>query len=428
MSLTRRHFIQQSAASAAAVTLASYNPLRAAYAPSEKLVVAVMGVNGRGNSLAQRFAGLPGCELKYICDVDSRVFPKAQKAIAGVTDKPPQELGDFRKALDDKDVDALVIAAPDHWHAPATMLACSAGKHVYVEKPCSHNPQEGEWMVESARKHKRVVQMGAQRRSMPGIIEAIEKLKAGEIGKVLQARAWYFNPRPAIGKGQQVPVPEGLDYSLWQGPAPEKPYRDNLVHYHWHWYWHWGTAELGNNGVHLLDLCRWGLGVEYPQQVTCTGGRYRYDDDQQTPDACIASFEFGGKSITWESRSWARKFSLDVSYDCAFFGENGVLAITGNGYKILDPKGNEIATGKGEGSDQPHTQNFVDAIRADDRSKLNLEILDGHRTTLLCHLGNISYRTGRILRTDNTNGHIIGDKEASAHWSREYRPGWEPKV
>ncbi len=428
MSVTRRSFMQQSAASAAALSLASYNPLRAASAPSETIRVAVMGTNGRGGSLATRFAGLPGCEVVTVCDVDSRAMDRCAMAVEGVSKKAPQKVTDFRKALDDKNVDALVCAAPDHWHAPATILACSAGKHVYVEKPCSHNAQEGEWMVESARKHKRVVQMGAQRRSMPGIIEAMEKLHSGAIGKVLQARCWYFNARGPIGKGKPAPVPEWLDYSLWQGPAPEKPYHDNYLHYHWHWFWHWGTAELGNNGVHMIDLARWGLGVEFPQKVTCVGGRYRYDDDQQTPDNTLATFEFGGKSITWEARSWNRKFSIDVGSDCTFFGEEGTLAIIGNGYKIFDIKGAEIGSGSGEGSDKPHTQNFLDSIRANDPSKLNLEILTGHKSTLLCHLGNVSYRVGRMLTTDPTNGHIVGDKDAQALWGREYRPGWEPKV
>jgi len=428
MSVTRRRFLRDTAAGAAAVTLASYNPLRAAESPNEKIVVAVMGVNGRGSSLAQRFAGLPGCEVAYICDVDNRAQEKCGKAVEGVTKKAPKALTDFRKALDDKSVDALVCAAPDHWHAPATILACSAGKHVYVEKPCSHNGQEGEWMVEAARKNKSVVQMGAQRRSMPGIREAIEKLHGGAIGKVLQARCWYFNPRPSIGKGNPAEVPEWLDYSLWQGPAPEKPYRDNLVHYHWHWYWHWGTAELGNNGVHMIDLCRWGLGVDFPQKVTSVGGRYRYDDDQQTPDTSIATFEFPGKTITWEQRSWYRRTNLDQAYDCAFFGEEGTLVIIGNGYKILDLKGAEIASGSGEGSDKPHTQNFLDAIRAGDHTKLNLEILDGHKSTVMCHLGNASYRVGRTLAVDTTNGHIVGDADAQKLWGREYRKGWEPKV
>lgn len=428
MSVSRRQFMQQSAVGAAAMSLVSYNPLRAADAPSETIRVAVMGVNGRGGSLATRFAGLPGCEVAYVCDVDVRAQERCATAVEGVSKKAPQKITDIRKALDDKNVDALVCAAPDHWHAPATIMACNAGKHVYVEKPCSHNAQEGEWMVASARKHKRVVQMGAQRRSMPGIQEGMQKLHDGVIGKVLVGRCFYHNPRPSIGKGKPAPVPEWLDYSLWQGPAPERPFHDNYLHYNWHWFWHWGTAELGNNGIHMLDLCRWGMQVEFPQKVSCMGGRYRYDDDQQTPDTTLATYEFAGKSITWEARSWNRKSSVEGTSDCVFHGEEGTLAITGNGYKIFDPKGAEIASGSGEGSDKPHTQNFLDAIRANDPNLLNLEILNGHKSTLLCHLGNIAYRSGRVLTTDPTNGHIVGDKDAQTLWGREYRKGWEPQV
>ena len=267
--------------------------------PNDKIVVGIMGLH-RGSALASALATLPNVEIAYLCDVDSRAIGDCQKKLADRLKKPPQGVADFRKILDDKSIDALVVAAPDHWHAPATILACSAGKHVYVEKPCSHNPREGELAVAASRRHDRVVQMGSQRRSWPVVIEAIEKIHSGAIGKVLFARGWYRNHRQSIGHGTLVSVPEWLDYKLWQGPAPERPYKNNVVPYSWHWFWHWGTGELGNNGVHALDVCRWGLDVEFPKRVTSGGGKYRHDDDQETPDTHTATFDFGDRSILWK--------------------------------------------------------------------------------------------------------------------------------
>ncbi len=197
-----------------------------------------------------------------------------------------------------KAVDALVIATCNHWHAPAAILACAAGKHVYVEKPCSHNPREGEMMVAAARKHRRLVQMGNQRRSMPAAIEAIAQLRSGVIGRVYYAQSWYLNTRPSIGAGKSAPVPEGLDYDLWQGPVPRRPFKSNYLHYNWHWFWHWGNGELGNNGVHAVDTCRWGLGVDYPVQATSVGGRFCHEDDQETPDTNVATFRFADRNLS----------------------------------------------------------------------------------------------------------------------------------
>jgi len=334
---------------------------------------------------------------------------------------------DFRRILEDKDVDALVIAAPDHWHAPAAILACAASKHVYLEKPCCHNPHEGELLVSAAGRHKRLVQHGTQRRSWPAMIEAVDKIRAGDIGRVLFAKAWYFGPRPTIGRGKSVPVPTWLDFNLWQGPAPERPYRDNLVHYNWHWFWHWGTGELGNNAVHYLDLCRWAMGLEYPLKITSSGGKYGYpDDDQETPDTLVTSFDFGATTITWEQRSWAPRTSADPKPEVAFYGDKGVLEIVGSGYTVSDLKGKEIARGTGEGSNEVHLRNFVEAIRAGGR--LNAEIGEGYKSALMCHLGNIAWRTGHTVHFDQTRGRIVNDKSAEQFWRREYRKGWEPKV
>jgi predicted dehydrogenase len=420
--MNRRDFLTSAAAGGAALALSP----QAALAASDKLVVGIMGTGGRGTGLARAFEMQPNVEVAYVCDVDQRRVNAAAEVVNKVRGRSPRAVGDFRRILDDKDVDALVIATCNHWHAPAAILACAAGKHVYVEKPCSHNPREGELMVAAARKYKRQVQMGNQRRSWPQIIEGIEQVRSGAIGRAYFAQSWYNNNRPPTGRGKEAPVPSGLDYDLWQGPAPRRPFRDNYLHYTWHWFWHWGNGELGNNGVHMIDLCRWGLGVDYPSHVTSSGGRYRYDDDQETPDTHVVSFTFEGrKMITWEGLS-CNQTPGGRPADVVFFGDNGSLALAGGGYAIYDPKGKEVKKVTGAGSDALHIGNFLDSIR--EKAKLTSEIEEGHLSTLLCHLGNIAHRTGRALRCDPKNGTILGDKEAMLLWSREYEKGWEPKV
>jgi predicted dehydrogenase len=408
-------------------TFAGVNP---ATDSSSRVRVGVMGVSrapiGRGSHLAATLATLPGVEVAYVCDVDSRNVGKAVESIAKQQSKPPQGVGDFRKVLDDKSVDAMVIATPDHWHAPAAMLACAAGKHVYVEKPCCHNPREGEMLLAAAEKYGRLVQHGTQRRSWPGVQEAVQKLREGAIGRVMLAKCWYFNNRPTIGHGKPADVPEWLDWNMWQGPAPARPFHDNYVHYNWHWFWQWGTGELGNNGVHFLDVARWGLGVDCTSRVTSAGGKYRYDDDQQTPDTQNISLDFGDKTITWENRSWAAVTPQDPQYDVAFYGENGSLLIHAGGYSIYDVKGKETSKGTGGAGDAIHLQNFVSAVRGE--AKLNAEINEGVRSVLLCHLGNIAYRTGHTLHVDPQARQVIDDPDASKLWGREYQKEWEPKV
>ncbi|MBC7893133.1 MAG: Gfo/Idh/MocA family oxidoreductase, partial [Sphingobacteriaceae bacterium] len=261
-------------------------------APNEKVVLGVMGVNSRGLYLAEQFAKLPNAEVAYICDVDETAMAKAIAVIEKATGKKPKGIKDIRQLLAIKDLDALAIAAPDHWHAPAAIMACQAGKHVYVEKPCAHNPAEGEMLVDAAQKYKRLVQMGSQRRSFSSLMDAMKSLREGVIGRVYFAKGWYVNNRKPIGVGKVTPVPAGLDFDLWQGPAPRREFRDNLIHYNWHWFWHWGTGEALNNGTHEIDVMRWGLGVEYPNKVSSGGGRFAYKDDWETPDTQTITFEF----------------------------------------------------------------------------------------------------------------------------------------
>ncbi len=320
-------------------------------------------------------------------------------------------------------------------------MACAAGKHIYLEKPCSHNPNEGELVVKAAKKHNRVLQMGNQRRSWPNVIAAINELHGGIIGRPYFAKTWYTNNRPSIGIGKEVEVPSWLNYELWQGPAPRKLYRDNLIHYNWHWFWHWGTGEALNNGTHMVDLARWGLGVDYPIRVSSAGGRYRYKDDWETPDTQIINLEFNdNKAITWEGRSCNGRSVEGNSVGAMFYGESGSLLIeSGNSYKIYDLKNTLVKEGKNDRTidarnvadpaqelDALHIQNFFDGIRKG--TKINSDILNGHQSTLLVQLGNIALRSGHTLNIDPNNGHIINDKDAMKYWSREYQPGWEPKV
>jgi predicted dehydrogenase len=259
------------------------------------------------------------------------------------------------------------------------------------------------------------------------MVEAIRLLKDGAVGRVLEAKCYYlFSDRKSIGKGRGAPVPDGLDWALWQGPAPERPYRDNVVHYNWHWFWHWGTSELGNNGVHTIDMARWGLGVDWPVRVTSNGGRLRYDDDQETPDTNIASFTFAnGTMITWEGRSWGGKRPSDPPHQIAYYGDQGTLTVSGSGYAAFDRRDQEIAKSTGSGGDAEHLKNWLDAIRG--AAKLNADIEEGWKSTLLCHLGNIAWRSGRTVHFDPEARRLKPDRDAESLWSRDYRAGWEPK-
>jgi len=447
MSRSRRSFIQKTGAASAAIAFGGILPgfsasqYRNIIGSNEKITAAVMGVNSRGLSVGTNFASQKECELMYVCDVDNRAMDKCVNAVEKTQGKKPKAEGDFRKALEDKNLDLLIVTAPDHWHAPAALLAVSAGKHVYLEKPCSHNPNEGEMLVKAAAKHNKLLQMGNQRRSWPNVMAAIAELKAGVIGRPYYAKTWYTNNRESIGVGKVTEVPSWLNYELWQGPAPRKAYKDNLIHYNWHWFWHWGTGEALNNGTHMVDLARWGLGVDYPSRVTSAGGRYRYQDDWETPDTQVIDLEFANNTlISWEGRSCNGKSAEGSSVGVIFYGETGSLLIeSGNSYKIFDLKSklvkevkNDITanaldrTGPGMELDALHIRNFFDAIKRG--ATLNSDILSGHQSTLLVQLGNIAQRTGRALKIDPSNGRILNDKEAMKLWSREYEKGWEPKI
>lgn len=428
--LDRRSFLQASTLSAAAALAPrAFAANLQAESPSEQLSVAVIGL-GRGKDHASAILNTPKARITYLCDVDKNRLAGGMKHVEGkVNDRKeaqPTPIGDLRRALDDPKLDAVFIATCNHWHSIAAIMACQAGKHVYVEKPGSHNAWEGQQLILAARKNRRIVQMGNQRRSWPAIIEGIQKLRDGAIGKVLYARCWYDNQRPSILKGKLVSPPDSLDYTLWQGAAPERPYKDNVIPYNWHWHWHYGGGEMANNGIHALDVARWGLGVDYPSTVSYLGGRYHYDDDQETPDTGAAVFHFAnGVGCTWEGSSCHPRRDEKHPF-VEFYGTEGTLRNEGSGYVINDLKGAKIGEGKGDGGEQGHIENFLDCVRSGKAPNSEIEI--GQTSTLLCHLANISYRTGRMLRFDGDKKTIVNDADAMKYWKREYRTGWEPQV
>ncbi|MFT3825279.1 MAG: Gfo/Idh/MocA family oxidoreductase [Chitinophagaceae bacterium] len=437
--MKRRDFIKNTSLATAGITILNF-PVFGKNAPSNKVVMAVMGVNSRGAYLAESFAKVPNVEIAYLCDVEEKAIQNGLKPFASAARKPTI-VKDIRELVNKTDFDALVIAAPDHWHAPATILGVTHGKHVYVEKPCSHNPYEGELLIQAMHKYGKLIQMGNQRRSFPTLINAVKEVREGIIGNAYFGKAWYANNRKSIGYGKKISVPATLDFDLWQGPAPRRDYQDNLVHYNWHWFWHWGTSETCNNGTHEIDCCRWFLGVDFPTKVTSAGGRYAFKDDWETPDTQVATFEFGpSKAITWEGRS-CNNFPVEgAGRGFTIYGDKGTLVNYGSDdYKIFDndkklikdvksdTKGDSGNLVSSTGNlDFYHFNNFVNSIRGDE--KINSPIDEGHKSILLCLLANISQRTGRTLYTDPSNGHILHDKAAMKLWKRDYEKGWQPQV
>jgi predicted dehydrogenase len=414
----RRGFI---ATSAFALSAASYRS--AAAEPGERVRLAVMGLRSRGKDLLGGFTGLPHVEVTHLIDPDPGVIKPALDIVKSQQTRPKVET-DVRKALDDPSVTALVVAAPDHWHALATVWACQAGKHVYVEKPCSHNVVEGRRMIEAARKHDRVVQVGTHRRSLPHIIAAREFVQSGKLGKVPFARASIAGHRPSIGRKPDGSPPPGVDYALWQGPAPERPFNPNRFHYNWHWFWDLGTGEIGNNGIHGLDVIRYVLGLDAPTRVTSAGGKFYYDDDQQTPDTQVATFDFPTCTVAWEHRIWAKAGLDGESFGISLHGEKGTMVFDSKGWHVKDGVEAEM---NGSVITPPHLENFLACVRTGGRP--NADVAEGHASTRLCHLGNIAFRTGRALQFDTATETFRNDPEANALLGREYRKGFElPKV
>lgn len=389
---------------------------------NSRLRVGVMGLS-RGRGHIKAYLDVPNTEIAYLCDVDENRLATGGNTMKDKQEKAPQLVTDFRRILDDPDIDALSIAAPNFWHTPAAITACRAGKHVYVEKPGSYDAHEAERIVEVAKETNRQIQMGTQRRSYSGMLEGIQKLREGAIGKPLYARCFYSSSRAGIGKGKVTTPPAELDWLMWQGPVPEAPYKDNLVHYNWHWHWLYGGGELANNGVHALDIARWAMNVDYPERVTCNGGRYHFDDDQETPDTISAIYDFGDVGISWEGSSCHRRKPEKLPF-VAVYGDKGKMDFSTSNYTIYDLDGKEVSKNTDPPTDIPHFTNFADAIR--DGKALNQSIESGSKSAMLCHLGNIAFRTGGAVKVDPENGHLIDNPEGQKLWGRPaYREGWE---
>ncbi|MGB7281275.1 MAG: Gfo/Idh/MocA family oxidoreductase [Candidatus Acidiferrum sp.] len=462
MEIERRDFLKTTgkALTAGAAALALGGKILGA---NDRVRVAVCGVRGRGNDHIRGFAHVPGVELAALCDVDENVLNMRLGTVEKLGLPKPKPYGDVRKLLEDKEIDAISIATPNHWHSLIAIWACQAGKDVYVEKPCSHNTFEGRQLVRAVKKYNRICQHGSQSRSNPGMLEAIHHLSDGTIGDVYLARAICYKWRDTIGHASPEPVPAGVNYDLWTGPAPLKPFTRNRFHYNWHWIWDTGNGEVGNQAIHEIDIARWGLGVRFPLSVSAMGGHFMFDDDQQTPNTLNAVFYFEGqdgkrKMIELEVRHWLTNHEAEIGTGAyggssvppaglaasapkkpaekqsslgpkdaktntignIFYGSNGYLAIEGyDAYKTWLT--NEVVPGPSGKADGDHFANFIDCVRSRRAEDIHAPIEEGHISVTLVHLANASYRLGRTLNFDPATEQVINDEEANQLLRGTYR-------
>ena len=435
---TRRAFLNAAGSGIAAAAGILATASKAKASPNDRVQHAVIGLGGQGRAHARTFAALKNCDLVAICDVD----PARRDQAAGEIPAParPKKYEHFQKILDDPAIDSVSIATPDHWHAPIALAALLAGKHVYVEKPCCHNVHEGRRLAAAAARSGKCVQHGTQSRSGQGIQEAIRFLREGGLGKVRMAKAINHQLREPIGRSPVTQAPPGVNYDLWTGPAPAHPFTQNRWHYNWHWFWDYGSGDMGNDGIHQIDVARWGLGVEYPKQTNATGGQLFYDDDHETPDTQTVVFDYGICHLVYEMRLWTNYKLEGHDNGTIFYGDNGILEIGRRGCEVT-LIGEETKRIGGGGDFDENVKNFVDCIRADDPKSLNSPIDEGVVSSILCHLGNIGTRVARNLRydpatgtttvyrsdptDDPATGKITGDEEANRLLTRHYRSGYE---
>jgi len=438
--ITRREFIDKLATGAAGMAIASTAKSYAQIAGSnDRLNFAVIGLNGRAYAhLSSLKASKDSARIAYVCDVDSNILKKFAANSEHELGYAPAIEKDFRAILEKKEIDAITIATPDHWHAPMSILGLQAGKHVYVEKPCSHNPAEGALLVEAQRKYQKLVQMGTQQRSSPHTMEIVDKIHSGLIGNAYYAKAWYSNTRKSIGVGKEAPVPAQLDWDLWQGPAPRQPYRDNVHPYNWHWFKTYGTGETLNNGTHEIDVCRWALDVDLPRSVSSSGGRYHFKDDWQFYDTLVTNFNYGDKMISWEGKCCQGMKLYGRDRGSMIMGTTGSVLVDRDGYEIYDLKGNktgEFKTGKETSSSDltgrdsmtdAHFANFIAGIRKGE--KLHAPVSVGNVAVTMLQISNIAWEVNSELQLDTQNGHIQNNEAAMKMWGRQYEKGWEPRI
>ena len=438
--VTRREFIDTIAVGAAGLAVSScaksYGQIMGS---NDRLNFAVIGLNGRAYAhLSSLKANKDAARISHVCDVDSNILAKFAQSTQKEMGYEPATDKDFRKILALKEVDAITIATPDHWHTPMAIAGLQAGKHVYVEKPCSHNPGEGALLVRAQQKYGKLVQMGTQQRSSPHTIEIVEKIHNGLVGRAYFAKCWYNNTRKSIGIGKEVPVPPQLDWDLWQGPAPRQPYKDNVQPYNWHWFKIYGTGETLNNGTHEVDVCRWALGVDLPNRVASTGGRYAFKDDWQFYDTLITSFEYDDKMISWEGTCCNGMRYYNRGRGSIIEGTEGTVLIDRDGYEIYDLNGKKTSefkvgsqtstadlTGRDSMTDL-HFANFIAGIRKGER--LNAPVSVGNVAVTMLQLSNFAWELNRELKLDPKDGKVLNDPQAMAMWDREYEKGWAPHI
>ena len=438
--LTRREFLDTLAVGAAGAAIASsaksYGQILGA---NDRLNFAVIGLNGRAYAhLSSLKANQSTARISHVCDVDTNILKKFAAETEREMGEMPATDKDFRSILQLKEIDAITIATPDHWHAPMAIAGLQAGKHVYVEKPCGHNPAEGALLVEAQKKYGKQVQMGTQQRSSPHTIEVVDKIGNGLIGQAYYAKAWYSNTRKSIGVGQVAPVPAELDWDLWQGPAPRQAYKDNVQPYNWHWFKIWGTGETLNNGTHEVDVCRWALGVDFPQRVSSSGGRYHFKDDWQFYDTLLTSFEYEDKLIDWEGKCCQGMRFYGRDRGSCIMGTTGSVIVDRGGYEVYDLKGNktsELKASKAADSSDTmgrdsmtdmHFANFIAAIKHGD--KLHAPVAIGNVAVTMLQLSNVAWEVKRTLALDTVNGKVLSDPAAMKMWGRDYEHGWAPHL
>jgi len=438
--VTRREFLDTLAVGAAGMaigaTAKSYGQILGA---NDRLNFAVIGLHGRAYAhLSSLKANKDTSRVSHVCDVDSDILKKFAGDAHSELGYAPATEKDFRHILQLKEVDAITIATPDHWHAPMAIAGLQAGKHVYVEKPCSHNPAEGAMLVAAQQKYGKLVQMGTQQRSSPHTIEIVDKIHNGLIGRAYFAKAWYSNLRKSIGFGKEVPVPLQLDWDLWQGPAPRATYKDNVQPYNWHWFKTYGTGETLNNGTHEVDVCRWALDAGYPQRITSSGGRYHFKDDWQFYDTLVTNFDYGDKMISWDCKCCQGMKYYSRDRGSVIMGTTGSVLVDRDGYEVYDLKGNktsEFVTGKATSSSDltgrdsmtdAHFANFIAGIRKGE--KLNSPVSVGNVAVTMLQLSNVAWEVSRELELDTSDGTILRDPEAMKMWGREYESGWAPSI